>query len=226
MKADLHVHTSYSYDGISSPEEVVDSAVKKGMDCICVTDHKEVKGAFEAIKYSKGKNILVIPGIEILSRSGDILGINVKRKIPDNLSLKETIREIKKQGGFPVVPHPFDWPTENFLGSEKEILKVRAVEVFNSSVVSFWSNSKALRFAKKNNLLFTAGSDAHRAEYIGRGYIETMEDFNSAEELLEKIKKGEVKVQGRILNLFQILKNASGLGFKRIFEYWTLKFKK
>ncbi len=226
MKADLHIHTSYSFDGISSPREAVDSALKKGLDCICITDHGRIEGALEAIEYAKGKNILVIPGIEVLTESGDILGINIKERIPEGLSLKETVREIKRQKGLAVVAHPFDWPVENFLGSRKDIKRVKAVEVFNSSAISFKANREALEFAEKNNLFITAGSDAHRAEYIGRGYLETFEDFSTAEELIEKIKKRKVKAKGKPLNLFQILKNASRFKLKRAFHYWTLKRKK
>ncbi len=224
--ADLHVHTNYSYDGISSPEEVVDYAIKKGLDCICITDHGEIEGAFRAIEYAKDKNILVIPGIEVLTKSGDILGINIKERIPEGLSLKETIKEIKRQKGFPSVAHPFDWPIENFLGSRKDIKKVKAVEVFNASTVSFKANKEALDFSKENNLFITAGSDAHRAEYIGRGYLETSEDFSTAEELIDKIKKRQVKAKGKAMNLFQVLKNASGFKLKRAFDYWTLKKEK
>ncbi len=228
MKADLHIHTNYSFDGLSSPLEVVEAAIEKGLDCICITDHGEVEGALEARNYAKDKNILIIPGIEILSKSGDILGINVEKKIPDNLSAEETIREINKVGGLAVIPHPFDWPVENFVGGKKKILdsRVEAIEVFNSSVISWSANKKALKFVKDNNFLFTAGSDAHRAEYIGRGYLETFEDFNSASELIENIKKRRVEIKGRPLSFFEILKNASGLNLKRTKDYWTLKLKR
>ena len=74
MKIDLHIHTKFSWDGFSSPREVVDAAIQKGIDCICITDHNEIKGAIEAMKYGFDKNILVLPGIEILSLDGDILG--------------------------------------------------------------------------------------------------------------------------------------------------------
>jgi len=228
MKADLHIHTNYSFDGLSSPLEVVEAAIEKGLDCICITDHNEVEGAFKARDYAKDKNILVIPGIEVLSKSGDILGIDVEKKIPDNLSAEETIREISKAGGLAVIPHPFDWPVENFVGGEKRILdsKVEVIEAFNSSVVSRAANKKALKFVKDNNFLFTAGSDAHRAEYIGRGYLQTFEDFNSASELIEKIREKRVEIKGRPLSFFEVLKNASGLNLKRTKDYWTLKLKR
>ena len=82
MKCDLHVHTSYSYDSWIPPKEMVEAAIKKGVDCLAICDHGEVKGALEAIEYAKGKPILIIPGIEVKSKEGDILALNVKEKIP------------------------------------------------------------------------------------------------------------------------------------------------
>ncbi|WP_425447506.1 PHP domain-containing protein [Dethiothermospora halolimnae] len=64
-KIDLHMHTTSS-DGILSPEEVVDTAVKKGLKAIAITDHDTVEGIAKAIDRSKEyKNFLVIPGIEL-----------------------------------------------------------------------------------------------------------------------------------------------------------------
>ncbi|NLN15632.1 MAG: PHP domain-containing protein [Tissierellia bacterium] len=65
MKYDLHVHTYYS-DGLLSPKEVVDEAIKRGLDGIAITDHDTVLGLDEAINYTKEfENFNVIPGIEL-----------------------------------------------------------------------------------------------------------------------------------------------------------------
>lgn len=64
MKLDLHVHTTYS-DGQYSPEQVVDLAVRTGLDGISITDHDGVNGIDKAIERSSIYNgFLVIPGIE------------------------------------------------------------------------------------------------------------------------------------------------------------------
>ena len=41
MKADYHVHTSFSYDSDSAPEEMIQAAVKKGLQTICITEHQD-----------------------------------------------------------------------------------------------------------------------------------------------------------------------------------------
>jgi len=64
MKVDLHIHSTAS-DGELKPEELVDLAISKKLKAIAITDHEVVDGAKKAIKYSIGKKIEVIPGIEI-----------------------------------------------------------------------------------------------------------------------------------------------------------------
>ena len=77
MKCDLHCHTFYSYDSTTPPPEMVEAAIKRGINCLAITDHNEIRGALEAIEYAKDKSILIIPGIEIKSKEGDILGLNI-----------------------------------------------------------------------------------------------------------------------------------------------------
>jgi len=207
MKADLHIHTNFSYDGLPSPQEVVEMALLKKIDCIAITDHGEVKGAIEAEKFSQGKNILVIPGIEIKSKEGDILGLNLRKKIPDKLSAKETIEKIIELGGFPVIPHPFDFfiyfkGIENLASFFQE--RGVAIEVLNASLFFNFSNFEAQEFAKKYNLPFTAGSDAHSAEFIGKAYLEIPKENLKVEEVLEEIKKKNVKVSFEKISHWEI----------------------
>lgn len=42
MKADYHMHTSFSNDSDSSPEEMIQAAIRKGLKTICITDHHEL----------------------------------------------------------------------------------------------------------------------------------------------------------------------------------------
>ena len=39
--SDYHIHTSFSGDCVFIPEQVVDSAIKKGLKEICITDHQD-----------------------------------------------------------------------------------------------------------------------------------------------------------------------------------------
>lgn len=78
-KADLHIHSfgeEGSYDVTDTnmtPENIVDTAIEQGLSIISITDHNEDRNSNRAIKYSQGKKILVIPGIEISTLQGHLL---------------------------------------------------------------------------------------------------------------------------------------------------------
>ena len=202
MKTDLHIHTSYSYDSTASPKKMVDAALRKGINCMAITDHNEVKGSLEAAEYAKERPILIIPGIEIKSREGDILGLNIKRIIPSGLSAKETIEKIKEEGGLAIIPHPFGWIC-SFKGDLMSLLKeIDGIEVLNASIFGP-GNKKALNLSEKYNLPFTAGSDAHESNMVGKVYLEIPGDNLSIEEILNQIKNKNVKAGGLKVNFFK-----------------------
>lgn len=226
MKADLHIHTNFSPDGISSPQAIVSAAIEKGIQCICITDHGQVQGAVEALKFSFDKNILVIPGIEILSRAGDVLGINVKKIIPNGLSVRDTVEEIKKQGGIAIIPHPFGWPAVASFWGDKNIIcasNVHGVETFNASVIFGFSNRRAFNFSQKNSLSFTAGSDAHLADFVGRGYIEIPGKVFSEKDVIEKIIAKQVEIKGTPLTFKELLRNGSKTNLNSVARYYLIK---
>ena len=195
MKCDLHVHTNHSFDAASPPEEVVDKAIEMGLECLAITDHNSIAGAKEAAQYAAGKSILIITGNEVKSREGDILALNIKELIPDGLSAKDTIKEIRRQGGFISIAHPFGRIC-SFKGNLKELLPhIDAIEVFNASI-SRSANAKAEEFAKKYNLYLTAGSDAHFPNFIGRGYLNVDCEEQSVDAILMAIKEKKVTIGG------------------------------
>jgi predicted metal-dependent phosphoesterase TrpH len=96
-KADLHIH-SYFSDGSHSPEELVIMAEDAGLSCIALTDHDTVAGNAELIKAGEKHDFEVIPGIEISSSRGDIVGLFIDspspklKRIIDNQAEQDTYR--------------------------------------------------------------------------------------------------------------------------------------
>lgn len=103
-KADLHIH-SYGEDEDGSfdvtdttmtPENIVDTAIEKGLSIISITDHNEDQNCKKAIKYAEGKDILVIPGIEVSTLQGHLLVYFEKYEELKNFIGKLTISEDKE----------------------------------------------------------------------------------------------------------------------------------
>ncbi len=68
--ADLHLHTIAS-DGELTPTELVDEAIKGGMQAMAVTDHDTVGGVVEATEYGKKVGVEVVPGCELTIYEGN-----------------------------------------------------------------------------------------------------------------------------------------------------------
>lgn len=64
MIGDLHCHSTYS-DGSTPVDQVVDYALKTGLDFISLTDHDTMAGVERAVNLGKRKGLKVIPGLEI-----------------------------------------------------------------------------------------------------------------------------------------------------------------
>ncbi len=61
---DLHSHSNCS-DGSLSPRQLVELALREGLDAIALTDHDTALGVPEALKAAAGTGLEVIPGIEL-----------------------------------------------------------------------------------------------------------------------------------------------------------------
>ena len=90
---DLHVHSTYS-DGTYTVEELVDYAVNKGLSAIALTDHDTTDGLERIMDYAKGKNLEIVPGIELSTdldgKDIHILGYYMDT---DNKAFKDKLKE-------------------------------------------------------------------------------------------------------------------------------------
>src|SRR5262245_44935926 len=102
---DFHVHTWYSYDCPMPPSLVIDLARRRGLNAIAVTDHDTVEGALATVAANRDPDFLVIPGIEVKTNLGDVIGLFINRQI-ENREFGAVIEEIHAQGGVVYMPHP------------------------------------------------------------------------------------------------------------------------
>jgi predicted metal-dependent phosphoesterase TrpH len=194
VKVDLHVHTTYSADSIITPKDLVYYARKRGLTAVAITDHNQVEGA---LKIAKETDFLIIPGTEVSSLNGHIVGLNVRERIPRGLSADETVDRIHAAGGVAIACHPFAL----FKGSLGKHVNAKfdAVETINASAFPFnRCVRKAEQTAERFRLSRVAGTDAHQGPSIGYAYT-LMDCEPSVDAILEAIVKKECQPFGRAL---------------------------
>ena len=107
-KTEFHVHTRYSKDSCLNYLMLLLMLKIKKIDTIVITDHNEIKGALKYQKKLQKHHINVIVGEEIFTTKGEIIGLNLNKRIQEGLTPLQTIKEIKKQNGIVYIPHPYD----------------------------------------------------------------------------------------------------------------------
>lgn len=195
-QADLHIHTTYSYDGTATVRAVLKQAKIAGLDVIAITDHDEIRGALAAEAISAEYEIEVIPGIEISTAEGHLLALFVRTAIPTRRSLSETLLRVYDAGGVCIAAHPLAFGAHSL--SETAIRRaietdigrqvLLAVETWNASLFHLGSNRQAARLAQRLDLAVTGSSDSHVAWNIGHGrtYFRGKNSSNLKLALLQK----------------------------------------
>lgn len=111
--ADLHLHSNLSHDSTAPLEAILMEAERMGLKAIALTDHDllshpHIQSVYARLK-KEGKvkgDLILIPGEEITTRDGHVVGLFLKEPIPPGLSAEETIARIHAQGGIAVAVHP------------------------------------------------------------------------------------------------------------------------
>ena len=166
LRVDFHVHSEYSHDSVISSDDLAEYAIKRSLDAVAITDHNQIKGALDI---ARKIDLLIIPSIEVSTRDGHLVGLNVSKPVPKGMSAEDTIKFIHSQDGLAVACHPFAW----FKGSLGDKISKRfdAIETVNSSSFPFERCKKrAKMIADRLNLAKIAGTDAHIPQSIGLCY--------------------------------------------------------
>jgi hypothetical protein len=129
VRADLHVHTFQDGDTSPSPDldAYVAAAVASGSRVLAITDHNTSQFTAAAIKAAEGRDLLVLPGVEVSTHDGHLLALFAPEALseldafvnPANLKLTtisateqrstramlDLVDEIYRRGGLAIPAH-------------------------------------------------------------------------------------------------------------------------
>lgn len=190
-KTVLHVHTNYSHDSNTSPEDLILTARLQGVTCIGVTDHDDIRGAIEAREVGREHGVEIVVGEEISTSDGHLIGLFLQERIEPGRSALHTARRIREQGGLVLVPHPF----LGRHGLRKRMFDILdmidAVEVCNGQNPMKRTDLRAACFARDHRLTPYVGADAHVRGHLAICYQE-MPGFDCAKSFLRALGRAEL----------------------------------
>ena len=197
IRAEFHTHTRFSKDSILNKFFILFMCKIRKIKLISITDHNEVKGAIKYQKFLRKFGIEVIIGEEVMTDSGEIIGLFLNKKIEPFQTPEETIKQIKEQNGIVYLPHPYDEKRYKTVLKEEKQKELKEqfdfVEIHNGRNISDKYSEKQKRIQENFGITPIIGSDAHTFIELGRNYIEidytNIEDFkNNMQTIIEKAK--------------------------------------
>jgi hypothetical protein len=192
------MHSTYSHDGRSTLQELIERSLECGLDRIALTDHNTVEGALELARIAPE---LTIVGEEAKTREGEVIGLFITGRIPPFLMAEDAMDLIHDMGGLTYVPHPLDRRRANFRPERIVHLaeRIDIIETYNP-----WcepsANGAAAKLAKDLGKVTACGSDAHGIQELGRSWME-IEDYADTADFLDKLRDAR-----------QVVTAASGTG--------------
>ena len=191
FKLDLHVHSHYSGDNDSDPEETVVRAIEQGLDGLAFTEHYyyHVSGPVEALRKKYGAGIRIFRGVEFSTVEGHCLvfGVDTDKLSLKHVPIEELISVVNEAGGAVIPSHPYRRGTSlgDLIRSVKGICAVEGYNGCNMSIL----NERAVETARELNLPYTGGSDAHAPSEVGACFTGFAEDV-TYENFIDLLKKG------------------------------------
>jgi predicted metal-dependent phosphoesterase TrpH len=191
IRADLHIHTSFSDDSETTPKDLVEQLVAHPfIKVAAVTDHDTIQGISTVREYAAPyPDILIIPGVEVSLPQGDIVILGTEELPPKPWTIEGVVDFARSNNYVSVAAHPFrEWG----LGDLTSTSGVDAIEVLNGASTAE-ANKQAHELARVLGLPGVAGSDSHKPSELYSVYSEVDASLDVAE-ILKAIKKGAVTV--------------------------------
>jgi predicted metal-dependent phosphoesterase TrpH len=191
FKVDLHIHTKYSGDTYSEPEENVLHAIKSGLCGMAFTEHYSYEASehAESLREKYKGRIMIFRGVEFSAQEGHCLvfGVNTDSLSIKNAPVEELIKIVCEHGGVIIPSHPFrgNNSLDNMI---RHIQGISAIEGCNG-YSHHSQNVKAIDVAKSRKIPYTGGSDSHEPGEVGACYTEFF-DKVTQDNFLSLLKAG------------------------------------
>lgn len=198
MKIDIHCHTSkYSTCSRQTPEEMVEKAIKRGLDGLVITEHSRLWSENELDELQKRyPALLILTGLELSSKGYDILVYGLPSDFPvpegliktsgafwkggkssaDHISVEWVLDYLRLYACAFILPHPFRY-SETMNIPDKILKKFQAIEIASSNF-NTEETEEAFYLAGRLDVPTTVASDSHSTDSVGLWYIETPEMKN------------------------------------------------
>lgn len=173
---DLHCHSHFSADGVSTPEQMVTAARSRGLAGFAITDHNtcEAVDYFRSRGFLRGdgypvEELLIVPGVEVSTAEGHLLCLGVAefpRMVGEPAAA--VCAEVHRLGGVAIPAHPYDKYRSGIREGTLDRLPLDAIEVFNAASTRRHYNTLAAAYAARRNLPGIAASDSHHPDALGR----------------------------------------------------------
>jgi PHP family Zn ribbon phosphoesterase len=210
FKIDLHIHTPASscYSGnvisdsglITTPQDIVQEAKRRGLDAIAITDHNTIKAVPFVKEVAQKAGLHVFPGVEISARGGHVVGLwncdAPLNQIQDLLSslgfdgisegqgycetellIDRVFDRIYRSGGLAIAAH-IDRRPKGFMVSEElslsDKLRIYRHSHLNALEITIGEDKESWNRGKgvfQPGMACIQGSDAHALEEIARRFI-------------------------------------------------------
>lgn len=192
MKADLHLHSEYSWDSKVPIKSYILKAEKMGFGAISITDHNDTQ-SHDVIKTLQFEtDVILVPGQEINTLDGHLLIYGWLPTVDRALSMKDTIIQAKEMAGDNIIcciaAHPFD----KFRGGKgNKIFEtgIDGLEILNASALLGWFNKSAKKNSENLQLIKAGNSDSHRMSEFGMAWTD-IPTCSSIVEVLLNLKDG------------------------------------
>ncbi|MFA6449006.1 MAG: PHP domain-containing protein [bacterium] len=208
----MHIHTMVSSPcSFIDPVECIETAISRGLDAICITEHDALEGSRVLKDIARSyRGFIVLSGIEVLSREGHLLVYGYDKDITGVPSARDVIDIVGSCGGIVIPAHPWRAPFGWYSGTLDRPLEETdfaelfgVIEKYNGSS-SPKQNQMAVNYCQKTGAFGIGGSDAHSVSGIGCCFTVFEDDIADERELVAALRSGRYKAEadGRYFDIW------------------------